>query len=72
MQDELTLNEAVNYMMKLTGKTRREAKAALVEAFRKGNLKLQAHGPNGEIVEVPKEIFQGVIRDDEGQWYGTH
>lgn len=72
MPNELSLNEAVIYVMKVTGKTRRQAKAMLIEGFRKGRLKLQAHAPDGAIAEIPRELFDGPIQDDEGDWYGLN
>jgi hypothetical protein len=67
--DQLTLNEAVDLIMKNTGKSRRQARRALLRFLREGRLTARASqvirggmslGPQN----LPPEFWQNVVDED--------
>lgn len=54
----MSMDEAVTHIMRTTGKTRRQAKYALIEALRSGKLPAYAtHNETGETVQVPANAW---------------
>lgn len=61
--DWMDLNEAVKHIMKATGKTRRQAEAALLQEMKKGTVQTRGQriGPGGEdlgVHDIDPEIYQ--------------
>jgi hypothetical protein len=56
--ESMELNEAVEHIMSVTGKSRKQARAALIEACRQGEIKTTGvDARTGERVDVPPEAF---------------
>jgi hypothetical protein len=56
--DYMDLNEAVKHIMKATGKTRRQAEAAVKQAAKSGAVRLRGvNTRTGEEEEIPVEVL---------------
>ena len=61
MKDRTSLNEAVKYLMKTTGRTRRQAEQRLLQALKSGELKATGVRAGMSIPEeIPAEVFRSI------------
>ncbi|HEY1881234.1 MAG TPA: hypothetical protein VGG68_15005 [Caulobacteraceae bacterium] len=64
LDDTVSLNEAVKYIMKATGRTRRQAEAMLVQAMKSGDVRVTGvpvdpvTGEEGERVPIEPAVLQ--------------
>jgi len=57
----MSMEEAIAHVMRATGKNRRQAKAALLEKVRTGELPLTGIGASGKREDIPPGDY--IIRD---------
>jgi nicotinic acid phosphoribosyltransferase len=59
--DRVLLNDAVKYLMKETGRTRRQAEALLKQELKSGRIRVTGvRADTGEVEEIPVEVFQSI------------
>ncbi len=65
MTDKMSLKEMVDYVMRATGRTRRQARQDILRAARAGKITL--HGINAQTgvdEPIPRHFWDGVEADD--------
>lgn len=62
--DYMSLNDAVKHVMKVTGKTRRQAEAAILRELKKGSIEAWGvpvvDGVELPVENIPPEVFQSI------------
>jgi hypothetical protein len=60
-EDRMLLNDAVKYLMKTTGRTRRQAEALIAQELKSGRIRAEGvRTDTGEVEEIPVEVFQSI------------
>jgi len=61
--ERMLLNDAVKYLMKQTGRTRRQAEQTILQALKSGKIKAQGIAVDEEDLgpqDIPVEVFQSI------------